>query len=188
MKAHQNKWMTFLAAGLAVLLSGIVQADLRQGYFTDVKPVPGLDSPYRDHGPSISADGLTIYFWSDRDGGEGDWDIWMSTRPTVADSWGPPINPGPPINSPAADCTPHISADGLALYFNSDRDGGYGHGDLYRATRNSISELFGEPLNLGSNVNSWVGAEHGPSVSLDELTLYFTSSAGRCKCQFFGYR
>jgi Tol biopolymer transport system component len=174
MKAHQNKWITFLAVGLAVLLSGVVRADLRQGYFTDVKPVPGLDSPYRDHGLSISADGLTIYFWSDRAGGQGDWDIWMSTRPTVADSWGAPINPGAPINSSAADCTPHISANGLSLYFQSRRGGGYGEGDIYVAVRASTSAPFGEPDNLGSGVNSHAN-EYSPSVSPDELTLYFTS-------------
>ena len=172
MKAHQNKWIIFLAAGLAVLLSGVVQADLRQGYFTDVKPVPGLDSPYRDRGPSISADGLTIYFWSDRDGGQGEWDIWMSTRPTAADSWGAPINLEAPINSPASDCTPHISADGLSLYFHSWRGG---NGDIYVAEWASTSALFGEPVNLGSGVNSSAN-DYSPSVSPDGLTLYFHSS------------
>ena len=175
MKAHQNKWMTFFAVGLAVLLSGVVRADLRQGYFTDVKPVPGLDSPYRDRGLSISADGLTIYFWSDRPGGQREWDIWMSTRPTVADSWGAPIKLGAPINSSAGDCTPHISADGLRLYFHSGRGGGYGSGDIYVAERASTSAPFGEPDNLGSGVNSSAD-EDSPSVSPDGLTLYFHSS------------
>jgi hypothetical protein len=174
MKAHQNKWMTIFAVGLAVLLSGVVRADLRQGYFTDVKPVPGLDSPYRDRGLSISADGLTIYFWSDRPGGQREWDIWMSTRPTVADSWGAPIKLGAPINSSVGDCTPHISVDGLRLYFHSGRGGGYGSGDIYVAERASTSAPFGEPDNLGSGVNSSAN-EYSPSVSPDGLTLYFTS-------------
>ena len=175
MKAHQNNWITFLAVVLAVLLSGVVQGDLRRGYFTDIKPVPGLESPYRDECPSISTDGLTIYFGSDRGGGQDNRDIWMSTRPTVVDSWGSPINLGAPINSSPWDNTPHISPDGLTLYFNSRRDGGYGDGDLYQATRNSTSEPFGEPVNLGSNVNSWV-RDYSPSVSPDELTIYFASS------------
>lgn len=178
MKAHQNKWMTFFAVGLAVLLGGVVQADLRQGYFTHVKPVTRLDSPYRDHDPSISADGLTIYFCSDRGEGEGDWDIWMSTRETTSDprvAWGAPVNLGPPINSSAADCTPHISADGLRLYFQSTRGGGYGSGDIYVAVRASTSAAFGEPDNLGSGVNSSAN-EDAPSVSPDGLTLYFHSS------------
>ncbi|UCG56601.1 MAG: PD40 domain-containing protein [Phycisphaerales bacterium] len=177
MKAHQNKWITIFAVGLAVLLSGVVQADLRQGYFTDVKPVPGLDSPYQDRGPSISADGLTIYFCSGRDGGEGDWDIWMSTRRAVGASWGAPINPGPPINSPAWEASPHISADGLRLYFQSWRGGGYGQGDIYVAERASTSVPFVEVHNLGSGVNSPAN-EYTPSVSPDELTLYLSRGEG----------
>ena len=173
MKAHQSNWITFLAVGLAVLLGGVVKADLRRGYFTDVKPVPGLDSPWRDQCPSISADGLTIYFDSDRRGGQGGQDIWMSTRPTVADSWGEPINLGAPINSWAGEWTPHISVDGLTLYLNTRRSG-LNEGELHQVTRKSTSEPFGEPVNLGSNVNS-PATEHSPSVSPDELTLYFTS-------------
>ncbi len=134
---------------------------------------PSVNSPADDYDPSISADELELYLNSYRPGGLGQADLWVATRKTNADPWGEPVNLGPTVNSPAGDKAPCISADGLSLYFSSDRPGGQGGEDLWVTTRKSKSAPWGEPVNLGPAVNSPAN-EHGPSVSADDLTLYFS--------------
>ncbi|GAH14577.1 unnamed protein product, partial [marine sediment metagenome] len=134
---------------------------------------PTVNSSDKEWDPSISADGLSLYFNSYRPGGFGNADIWVTTRKTKADPWGTPVNLGPTVNSSANETSPDISADGLSLYFGSDRPGGYGDRDLWVTTRNSTSDLWGTPVNLGPTVNS-SACEHNPSVSADGLSLYFS--------------
>ena len=138
---------------------------------------PTVNSSAKEVAPSISADGLTLYF-SDfvnpRPGGYGSDDLWLTTRETIHDPWGEPVNLGPTVNSSSVDGRPLISADGLSLYFDSDRPGGYGQGDLYVTRRATLSDPWGTPVNLGPTVNSsaW---EELPSISADGFTLYFDS-------------
>ena len=74
----------------------------------------------------LSSNDLELYFASDRPGGSGHNDLWVSTRPTRFDSWGPPENLGPTINTSVGDLSPWITPDGLELYFTSRRPGGSG--------------------------------------------------------------
>jgi Tol biopolymer transport system component len=128
-----------------------------------------------DGGPSISADGLTIFFESNRSGGHGDWDVWMTTRPTIDDPWGESINLDSTINSSRRDGEPSISADGRMLFFSSERPGGTGGSDLYVTTRPTTNDPWGTPINLGQTVNS--SANDGqPAISLDGRELYFRSN------------
>ena len=127
----------------------------------------------------ISGDGLTLYFCSDRPGGCGGWDIWATTRPTRNDAWGPAENLGPGINSATtagalsgADGEPWISPDGLELYFESYRPGGYGRADIYVARRATQNDPWEEPVNLGPVVNSQYG-EQFLCLSPDRLVLFF---------------
>jgi Tol biopolymer transport system component len=126
-------------------------------------------------GPSLSSDGLTLYFASDRVGGYGKEDIWASTRRTTSDAFGSPTNLGSTVNSVFSDFAPDIAADGLSVYFGSDRSGGVGDVDLWIATRASTSEAFGAPKDLGPGINSQSVDDH-PNISEDGLALYFTSS------------
>ena len=71
--------------------------------------------------PSLSHDGLVLFFNSNRAGGVGQWDIWISTRKTTQDPWGPPVNAGAPVNSEAWDGNASLSADGRTLYYSSAR-------------------------------------------------------------------
>ncbi|MFB0554251.1 MAG: DUF4440 domain-containing protein, partial [Phycisphaerae bacterium] len=127
--------------------------------------------------PSISADGLELYFTSDRPGGQGGNDIWVSRRATTEDDWGQPVNLGPTVNSPYSDVSPSISADGLTLYFDDfggSRPGGTGGVDLWVMTRPTKDDEWEEPVNL-TTVNS--GArDGGPSISADGLELFLYSS------------
>lgn len=136
---------------------------------------PPINTPYNDGTTYISPDGLSLYFGSDRPGGHGQYDIWVTTRPTKGDDWGTPVNLGPTVNSSSDDGCPRISADGLSLYFGSNRAGGSGGYDIWVTTRASVSEPWGEPVNLGPTVNSnqW---DASSSITADGLSLFFGSN------------
>jgi hypothetical protein len=131
---------------------------------------------HRDADPYVTSDGKRLYFISDRpvDGKpKEDMDIWVMER--AADgAWGPPKNLGAPVNSGGSEWLPRPAANGT-LYFGSDRAGGLGKTDLYRA-RNA-GGTFAEPENLGPVVNS-AADEYEPCIAADESFLVFMA-AGR---------
>jgi Tol biopolymer transport system component len=138
---------------------------------------PGVNTSRNDWGPSISADGLTLYFFSNRPGGLGHGDLYMTTRATKSAPWGPPMTLGPKVNSSADDNAPCISADGLELYFGSSRASGYGQTDIYVTRRATTNDPWGEPVNLGPVVNS-PHEEIAPALSPDGLLLLFSEQTG----------
>jgi len=134
---------------------------------------PAVNSPQTDWLASISTDGLALYFNSNRPGGQGEHDIWMSTRASRNASWGPPVNLGPQVNSSSMDWIPWISSNSLELYFASDRPGGYGGFDFYVARRATTNDPWGDAVNLGPVVNSPYD-ESDFSLSPDERLLFFS--------------
>ena len=92
----------------------------------------------------LSADGLTLFFNSDRPGGSGSYDLWVTTRRTTSDPWGPPANLGPIVNSPAVEWCASISADGSTLYFCSDRPHVWGPCSIYQTTITPIVDFNGD--------------------------------------------
>ncbi len=82
--------------------------------------------------PSISKDGLSLYFVSDLAGGFGNKDIWKVTRIRTGDAWSKPVNLGPDINTPGDELFPYIREDGT-LYFSSDGHIGMGGLDIFKA-------------------------------------------------------
>jgi len=135
---------------------------------------PPVNTSYRDSGPCISADGLTLFFDSDRPGGSGESDIWVATRTTKSDPWGTPVNLGPIVNASSYDAYPSVSADGLMLFMQSYRPGGCGGYDIWMTTRQSKDNLWTTPVNLGSTVNS-SAIDGDPCISPDGLVLFLTS-------------
>ena len=133
-----------------------------------------VNSSGTDGAPRISADDLSLYFSSDRGGGSGGSDIWVTTRETIHHDWGAPVNLGPTINSAGTDGGPSISADGLSLFFMSDWSGGLGGDDIWVTTRETIHHDWGTPVNLGPTVNS-SSPDGFPSISPDGLLLFFGS-------------
>jgi hypothetical protein len=103
-----------------------------------------VNSSSYDSGPSISADGLSLFFGSSRPGGYGGRDIWLTRRKTLSDPFGPTVNLGPTVNSSSQDITPFISADGSTLYFCSNRPGGMGGHDLWHVSIEPIIDLNGD--------------------------------------------
>ncbi|MFC1793001.1 protein kinase [Planctomycetota bacterium] len=140
---------------------------------------PTVNSTADEAGEAISADGLELYFSGRRDsytrpGGYGRADLWMTKRRTRDDPWEEPVNLGPKVNSAAKDFHTTLSADGLLLFFDSDRLGGYGRADIWVIRRSTRTEPWSEPMNLGPSVNS-PADEHFAYLTSDGSTLYFES-------------
>jgi hypothetical protein len=128
---------------------------------------------YDAYCPEVSADGLSLYFGSRRTGGQGDWDIWVSNRATTSDPWSEPVNLGPIVNTGYYESYPSISSDSLALFFCSERPGGYGGGDIWVTTRRTTDAEWGPPINypsLNQGRDDW-----SPAISPDGSALYFES-------------
>ena len=158
-----------LALGLA---AEVATADFTLGTPTKTANV---NTSSREFNASISADGLSLYFISNRSGGAGGLDIWLATRATTDDPWGTPVNLGPTINTPAGEWGVSISSDGLSLYFDTSQNGSQAINDLWVATRATTDDDWGNPVSLGPTVNS-SGDDYTSSISADDLSLYFMSN------------
>lgn len=139
-----------------------------------VKLGPTINSPGVEFHPSVTADGLELYFDSDRPGGEGDWDLWVSKRESTDDDWDTPVNLGAPINTPGGIDSSSISPDGLVLMWAAyDRPGGYGFADIWVTRRTTREDPWGPPENLGPTINT-ENLEGNAVMSADSLVLFFT--------------
>lgn len=136
---------------------------------------PVVNGPFNDGVPKLSRDGLTLFYSSDRPGGAGRRDIWMTSRATRAGPWAAPLNLGPAVNGPANDWCPAISADGLMLIFQSDRPPSFGGDDFWISTRTSTSQPWATAVHLGPEINT-PADEAKAEFSADGRTLLFASS------------
>lgn len=105
---------------------------------------------YESHA-SISNDGQTLYFTSNRDGGVGELDIYMSER-TESGDWGPAVNLGPGINTPFNENTPFISQNDSILFFSSEGHFNMGGYDIFKVVRKGNG--WSTPENIGYPVNT----------------------------------
>jgi Tol biopolymer transport system component len=113
------------------------------GTFSAPKLVAALSSPSAESSPTATADLLEMYFQSDRVGRRGEYDIFVSTRPSPADPWGSPRMVAE-LSSSFTDESPEIAPDGLTLLFSSERNSnGY---DIYVSTRASRSAAWSTPV------------------------------------------
>jgi hypothetical protein len=169
------------ATALAFATSAAAADDLGWSPAIDVEQLPGTDpsfnTPSLDGCPFISRDGKSLYMASDRPGGLGGIDIWVSSRKRVDDPWGAPVNAGAPVNSPDNDFCPTLARDGHRFFFVSNRPGGCGGADIY-VTRLRKPSGFDEPRNLGCDVNS--GVDEASPFPLPHRgtgpVLYFSST------------
>jgi len=141
------------------------------------KPVdlsPPVNTPGWEAQPSISADGRTLYFVSNRKGGYGGYDIWKS-RLTPDKGWGEPENLGPNINTAMDEQSPFIHADDSTLYFCSDGWPGLGGKDLFMSRMDKDGK-WQKPINLGYPINT-NGDESGLTVTADGNHAFFSSNS-----------
>jgi len=116
--------------------------------------------------PSLSADGRTLYFVSNRKGGLGGRDIWVSTRQNG--QWVNPLNLGSNINTPKEEVSPFIHPNGKTLYFASDGLPGFGGFDIYSNELDS-SHVWNSLKNIGYPINR----------GTDQMSLIITSDGSK---------
>ena len=131
-----------------------------------------INSKYWESQPSISADGKSLYFASNRKGGSGKKDIWVSHL-TNTGAFGKPINLGTAINTSGEEQCPFIHPDGQTLYFSSDGHIGLGDADIFYSRINEKG-IWAKPINLGYPINT-INNENSMIVSSNGQRAYFSS-------------
>jgi len=112
-----------------------------------------VSTKYHESSASMSPDGKTLYFISDRPGGIGGRDIWYCTLDANG-KWKNAVNLGLPVNTPQDEEGIFIHPDGKTMYFSSKGHKGLGGYDVYRTIRQTPDGNWSEPVNLGAPLNT----------------------------------
>lgn len=163
--------LTIFLASARAPLTGVLdlyvatRASRAQPFGAPVK-VTELTTAQRE-AASASGDGLVMVFESNRDGNN---DTYLAERPNAGVAFGTPV-PVTAINTASSDGNPMLSADGLELFFNSNRTA---DNELYVSVRASTADPFPAPTPI-TELNAATTDEQDPWISPDGRTLYFTS-------------
>lgn len=136
-----------------------------------------INSEYWESAPCLSPDKKLLFFASDRPGGYGGTDLYVSTM-MANGKWSTPQNLGPTINTGGDEGCPFMHADNETLYFNSNGHLGYGGTDLFFSKKTNLG--FTVPQNLGYPINT-IDDEGSLFVSSDAATGFFASDRGDSK-------
>ena len=120
--------------------------------------------------PSLTADGHTLYFASDRRGGQGKRDIWVSNL-NAKGLWSDPKNLGPVINTSDEENAPFIHANGRTLFYASNGLPGMGGFDIFLSQR--IDTVWSAPKNIGYPINT-VSEQVGLYIASDGKRAYYS--------------
>ena len=166
-----GKTVYFLKDSPAFNFWTICVSHFRDGKWSAPEVAP-FSGQYSDADPFITADGSRFFFISNRPLAEmgpakEDTDIWMMLK--EGSGWSAPVNLGETVNSKGSEWYPTVAKDGT-LYFGSDREGGQGQTDIYRARL--VDGKYSKPENLGPPVNT-SGHEYEPFISPDQSFLIF---------------
>ena len=148
----------------------------------DPVPLVTVNTPtFHERNANLSRDGLLLFFSSDRLGGFGGLDLYVSRRSDRNDDqgWSTPVNLGPAVNSAAADVGPDYvegEAGGTVLYFTSNRPAaaGFGAADIY-ASKLGADGSFG-PATLVPELSSPSG-DARPAIEQTDSNSYSTPTA-----------
>lgn len=143
--------------------------------WSEPQPLPFNNNEFDDCHPAISIDGDKLFFASNRPGGFGGMDIWVSYR--VGDSWSEPVNLGAGVNSKGNEAFPFIHADNT-LYYASDGMEGKGGLDLYYVIPEGSE--WTKPVNMGEPFNT-SGDDFGLIVDLNKINGYFSTNGQTSK-------
>lgn len=119
-------------------------------------PVPlseKINSSFKENSITISPDKELLFYASDRPGGYGGIDIYVS-RKDGKGNWGKSENLGPMINTEYDEEGPFIDYDGKTLYFSTQGRKGMGGHDIFKAEYDSAAKEWTEPVNLGYPINT----------------------------------
>ena len=160
----------------------IYKSDFVKNDWTEAKSLGNIinSADSWDSQPSISADGKTLYFASNRPGGYGGVDIWKSEKDEFG-NWKTPVNLGANINTEGDEKAPFLHWDSKTLYFSSgDNEQGYtthmnlGGFDIFYSKMDSTGKWM-KPKNIGYPINT-SGNDVGFFVSADGKYGYFASN------------
>lgn len=153
---------------LGIYFSDVVKGEFGQEEWGNIIPFDHNDPEFNLGHPNVSPDGRTLYFASDRPGGEGGVDIWMCKN--LGNQWGAPENLGPKVNTPGDEMHPHMAANGT-LYFASNGHPGLGGFDLFFSRIGSTGP--GNVFNLGYPMSTRFN-DHG-LILINDSTGFFVS-------------
>ncbi len=146
----------------------IMKATMKRDAIVDINELgEEVNSPYWESQPSVNCEGKSLYFVSDRPGGFGGRDIWVSHLQEDG-TWTNAINLGDKINTPMDEESPFIADDNTTLFFASNGHPGYGKTDVFY-TRFSENGDWGTPQNMGKPINS----------SDNELSFFMTAKGDK---------
>jgi outer membrane protein OmpA-like peptidoglycan-associated protein len=143
-----------------------------EGWSKPFDITPPVNTPGWEAQPSVSSDGRTLYFVSNRKGGYGGYDIWKSNL--TDKGWADPENLGPNINTSFDEQSPFIHPDDSTIYFCSNGWPGLGGKDLY-VSRLGKDGKWQKPENLGYPINS-SGDENGLTLTATGNYAFFSSN------------
>jgi hypothetical protein len=135
-------------------------------------PVDELSSSSAETSVAVSRDGLEIWITTDRPGGLGGFDVWVSTRQSREALWPEPV-PVPELNSPDDDLARGTDGSGLLLLMASKRSNNNSSYDLLVASRADAWSAWSTPISI-TELNT-AGNDADPFLAADERTLFFTS-------------
>jgi hypothetical protein len=138
--------------------------------------VAELSSSAADNNPAVSLDGLTIWLSSNREDTGNGFDIWVSTRQTRQDPWGPPLRVAE-LSSPSDDTAPAVDEAELVMLLSSNRGGGPGGRDIYISGRQGRSDPWGTPVPFAGVVNG-PGDEVDPFLGGRSLQVFWAANTG----------
>ena len=137
---------------------------------------PPVNSDYEEANATVSGDGSRIVFTSNRPGGVGSYDLWMSTR-NPDGTWAEPQNLGPNINTSMWEGVAFLHSDGVTMYFASNGHGGFGNADIFQAQLNPDG-TWSEPINMGGLINSPYNDIYFAVPAAGDLAYFSSSSEG----------
>ncbi len=147
----------------------VFQAVQIDGQWTKPSPINNVNTNSHDGAIALSADGFYLFVY--RDSGDDHGDIYMSN--SLSGEWSFPQKLRGEVNSYSWEGSCSMTANGKYLYFSSERGGGFGGKDIYRATLLPDS-TWGNVVNLGDSINTALD-DDAPFIHPDGITLFYSS-------------
>ena len=147
--------MLFIKPDNYVAFNDICVSKFFKGKYLDLEKLDEININTKGHesGATVSLNKDTLYFVSDRSGGYGGLDIWMSLL-LPNGNWGPPQNLGDGVNTPYNEDMPLLAKDGKTLYFCSEGHNSMGGYDIFYSKRNKAEDMWPKPKNFGYPINN----------------------------------
>ena len=160
----------------------IYSSNYVNGAWTPIKKLnKNINTKFYESHASVSADGKKLYFASNRDGGQGNLDIYVSEKDPSGD-WGPAINLGAAINTPFNEDTPFITQNDSVLYFSSEGHSSIGGFDNFKSLK--LGNVWKTPTNIGFPLNSTDDDKFFQPVN-NGKNAYYSMTTGYKKKEIF---